>query len=103
MARTLTEIYNEAKNRRNQYLELTEFQNNSKMSIIDAFTWVTAACIHTFEMILDVFKVDLAKDLQNRINGTAAYYTNALLKYQWSNMQTQYLHHSFPGYLHSDI
>ena len=82
MARTLTEIYNEAKNRRNQYLELTEFQNNSKMSIIDAFTWVTAACIHTFEMVLDVFKVDLAKDLQNRINGTAAYYTNALLKYQ---------------------
>lgn len=82
MARTLTEIYAVAKNHRNQYLELTEFQNSSKMSVIDAFTWVTSACIWTFENILDVFKVDLAKDLQNRINGNAAYYANALLKYQ---------------------
>lgn len=82
MARTLTEIYTVAKDCRNQYLELTEFSNNSKMSILDAFTWVTSACIWTFENILDVFKVDLAKDLQNRINGNAAYYANALLKYQ---------------------
>lgn len=82
MARTLTEIYTVAKNYKNQYLELTEFQNSSKMSVIDAFTWVTSACIWTFENILDVFKVDLAKDLQNRINGNAAYYANALLKYQ---------------------
>lgn len=82
MARTLTEIYTVAKDCRNQYLELTEFQNSSKMSILDAFTWVTSACIWAFENILDVFKVDLAKDLQNRINGTPAYYANALLKYQ---------------------
>lgn len=82
MARTLTEIYATAKDCRNQYLELTEFQNSSKMSVLDAFTWVTSACIWGFENILDVFKVDLAKDLQNRINGNAAYYANALLKYQ---------------------
>lgn len=82
MARTLTEIYTVAKECRNQYLELTEFQNSSKMSILDAFTWVTSSCIWAFENILDVFKVDLAKDLQNRINGSPAYYANALLKYQ---------------------
>lgn len=82
MARTLSEIYAEAKDTRNNYLELTEFQNSSKMSVLDAFTWVTSACIWTFENILDVFKVDLAKDLQNRINGTPAYFANALLKYQ---------------------
>ncbi len=82
MARTLTEIYTVAKDCRNRYLELTEFKNSSKMSILDAFTWVTSACIWTFENILDVFKVDLAKDLKNRINGNAAYYANALLKYQ---------------------
>lgn len=82
MARTLTEIYTAAKDCRNQYLELTEFQNSSKMSILDALTWVTSACIWTFENILDVFKVDLLNDLQNRINGTPAYYANALLKYQ---------------------
>lgn len=82
MARTLTEIFAQAKEVRNNYLQLTEFENDSKMSILDAFTWVTSACIWTFENLLDVFKVDLSKDLQNRINGTASYYSNALLKYQ---------------------
>lgn len=82
MARTLTEIYTTAKECRDQYLELTEIQNSSKMSVLDAFTWVTSSCIWAFENILDVFKVDLAKDLQNRINGTPAYYANALKKYQ---------------------
>lgn len=82
MARTLTEIYTVAKQCRDKYLELTEFKNDSKMSILDAFTWVTSSCIWAFENILDVFKVDLAKDLQNRVNGTPAYFANALLKYQ---------------------
>ena len=68
MARTLTEIYLMAKQRRDERLELTEFHNSSKMSVLDAFTWVSSACIWTFENIMDVFKVDVAQDLQNRIN-----------------------------------
>ena len=82
MARTLSEIYSEAKETRDTYLELTEFHNGSKMSVLDAFTWVVAACIWAHENLMDVFKVDLAADLQNRINGTPSYYANALLKYQ---------------------
>ena len=82
MARTLSEIYASAKETRDSYLELTEFSNGSKMSVLDAFTWVTAACIWAHENIMDVFKVDLASDLMNRINGTPGYYANALLKYQ---------------------
>lgn len=82
MSRSLTEIYTSAKEARDQHLELTEFKNTSKMSILDAFTWTTSACIWVFENILDVFQVDMAKELQNRINGTPAYYANALLKYQ---------------------
>lgn len=85
MARTLTEIFNEAKSCRNKYLRLTEFENSSKMSVLDAFTWVASASIWTFENLLDVFKVDVAKDLQNRVNGTAAYYVNALLKFQYGD------------------
>lgn len=85
MARTLTEIYNVARDCRNQYLQLTEFKNDSKMSVMDAFTWVTSACIWTFENIMDVFKVDIARDLRNRINGTPAYYANALLKWQYGD------------------
>lgn len=82
MSRTLSEIYSSAKETRDSYLELTEFKNGSKMSVLDAFTWVVSACIWAHENIVDVFKVDLASDLQNRINGTPAYFANALLKYQ---------------------
>lgn len=82
MTRSLSEIYADAKACRNKYLELTEFENSSKMSVMDAFTWVVAACIWTFENVLEVFKVDLARDLQDRVNGTPAYFANALLKYQ---------------------
>lgn len=82
MARSLTEIYTTSKEVRDKYLELSEFHNSSKMSIIDAFTWVTSACVWVFETVMDTFKIDLAKELQNRVNGTPPYYANALLKYQ---------------------
>ena len=82
MARTLTEIYSQAKETRDEYLGTTNISNSSKMSVLDTFTWITSSCIWVFENLLDVFKVDIANDLQNRVNGTAAYYANALLKYQ---------------------
>jgi hypothetical protein len=82
MARSLTEIYNEAKETRDKYLEATEVTNDSKMSILNAITWTTSACIWVFENIMDTFKVDMARELQYRVNGTPAYYASALLKYQ---------------------
>lgn len=85
MSRTLTEIYNEAVETRSKYLELTELTNDSKMSIINAFTWVTAAAIYSFETLLDVFTTDIAKTFTQRINGTSAYYANAMLKWQYGN------------------
>ena len=56
MARSLTEIYNEAKETRDKYLESTEVTNDSKMSILNAITWTTSACIWVFENIMDTFK-----------------------------------------------
>lgn len=85
MSRTLTEIYNEAVETRNKYLELTELTNDSKMSIINTFTWVTAAAIYSFETLLDVFTTDIAKTFTQRINGTSAYYANAMLKWQYGD------------------
>lgn len=85
MSRTITEIYNEAVQTRNKYLELTELTNNSKMSIINAFTWVTSAVIYSFEVMLDVFMTDIAQAFNARINGTPAYYANALLKWQYGD------------------
>lgn len=85
MSRTLTEIYNEAVDTRNKYLELTELTNDSKMSIINAFTWVTSAAIYSFETLLDVFMTDISTVFNSRINGTPAYYANAMLKWQFGD------------------
>lgn len=85
MSRTLTEIYNEAVATRNKYLELTEYKNDSKMSVINAFTWVVSASIFSFEKMMDVFMLDIAKAFNGRINGTPAYYVNALLKWQYGD------------------
>lgn len=85
MSRTLSEIYNESVETRSKYLELTEITNNSKMSIINAFTWVVSAAIYSFETLLDVFMTDVATVFNNRINGTSAYYANALLKWQYGD------------------
>lgn len=85
MSRTLTEIYNESVETRNKYLELTELTNDSKMSIINAITWVTSATIYSFETLLDVFMTDIATVFNSRINGTPAYYANAMLKWQYGD------------------
>lgn len=85
MSRTLTEIYNEAVETRNKYLELTELTNDSKMSIINAFTWVVSASIYSFEVLQDVFMTDLASIFNSRINGTPSYYANAMLKWQFGD------------------
>lgn len=84
MSRTLSEIYEEAKTYRDEYLGLTEtsYSNDSKMSLMDAITYVVAACVWAFESLQNVFVSDVADDLDGRINGTASYYVNALLKYQ---------------------
>lgn len=85
MSRTLTEIYNESVKTREKYLELNEYNNDSKMSVINAFTWVTSAAIYSFETLLDVFMADMATALNHRINGTPAYYANAMLKWQYDD------------------
>lgn len=88
MSRTLTEIYNEAVATRDKYLELKELNNNSKMSVINAFTWVAAAAIYSFETLMDAFMLDVATIFNNRINGTPAYYANAMLKWQYGDTLT---------------
>lgn len=82
MSRTIKDIYTEAIAERNKRMELTEFNSDSKLSIMNGLTWIVAAIIHSFETLLDVFAVDISNTINNRINGTPVYYTNALLQYQ---------------------
>ena len=82
MSRTIKEIYNEAVAERNRRLELEEFASDSKLSVMNGILWVVAAAIYSFETLLDVFAVDISEAINGRINGTPAYYANALLQYQ---------------------
>ena len=82
MSRTIKEIYNEAVAERNRRLELAEFASDYKLSVMNGILWVVAAAIYSFETLLDVFAVDISEAINGRINGTPAYYANALLQYQ---------------------
>ena len=82
MSRTIKQIYEQAVAERNKRLELAEFSSDSKLSVLNGITWVAAAVIYTFESLMDVFAVDIADAINERVNGTPAYYANALLQYQ---------------------
>lgn len=83
--RNIEEIYKEAVAARNKYMNLTELKNGSKMSVLNTFTWVVSASIHSFETLLDAFMIDIASIFNSRINGTPAYYANAMLKWQYGD------------------
>lgn len=82
MSRTIKQIYEESVKERNKRLELSEFSSDSKLSIMNGITWTVAAGIYTFETLLDVFAVDISNVINSRVNGTPAFYVNALLQYQ---------------------
>ncbi|MDR1503612.1 MAG: hypothetical protein LBT43_14295 [Prevotella sp.] len=82
MARTIKEIYNESIRERNKRLELSEFSSDSKLSVMNGLTWAFSAIIYSFEVLLDVFAIDISNAINSRINGTPNYYANALLQYQ---------------------
>lgn len=82
MSRTIKQIYEETIKERNKRLELSEFDSDSKLSILNGITWTFAAVVFSFESILDVFAIDISNVINNRINGTPTYYINALMQYQ---------------------
>lgn len=88
MSRAINDIYSEIISERNKRLELQEFNNGSKTSIMNGIAYVTAVAIHTFEAIMDAFMVDISDALDERINGTPTYYAQALLKYQKGDVLT---------------
>lgn len=90
MSRSISQIYSEAVYNRNNYLQITEMDSGvlnsrSKMSIMNLFTYVMAVLIYTYETILDVFEVNIARLLSQRINGTPEYYAFISKKYQYDH------------------
>lgn len=88
MSRSIQEIYDQSVRERSKRLELNEFSSNSKLSIMNGITWAVATVIYSFEVLLDVFAVDISKTINKRINGTPNYYASALLQYQKGDVLT---------------
>ncbi len=87
MSRTIKEIYSEAIYVRNNYLQITELDSGrtqSKMSILNLMTYVMAVLIYSYETVLDVFQVNVAKLILSRINGTAPWYVTMAYKFQFN-------------------
>lgn len=82
MARTLSTIYNSIRTKASEFKELDGIANSSKFSISNAMFYIVASAVYTFETLLDVFQVDLAKSINAHINGTVQYYQYMLKKYQ---------------------
>ena len=74
MARTLSTIYNSIRTKASEFKELDGIANSSKFSISNAMFYIVASAVYTFETLLDVFQVDLAKSINAHINGTVQYY-----------------------------
>lgn len=89
MARTLTQIYTEAVAARNNYLQLTEFQPNllssSKLSILNLITYISSVVIYSYEIVLDVFKIDVLNEMSQRMNGTPEYYLRLARLFQFNS------------------
>jgi len=88
MSRTLTEIYNEALQARQEQTEKAGLDvkwSDSKLSVVNILTFVMAALIYTYETILDVFEYDIAVLLSKRVNGTAPYYAEIAKYFQFDD------------------
>ena len=58
MSKSLSQIYSEAIQTRNNYLQITELNSgltNSKMSILNLITYVMSVLIHSYHVMLDIF------------------------------------------------
>lgn len=91
MSRSISQIYAEAVATRNNYLQISPLnsgRSESKLSVINVLTYVMAALIYSYEVLLDVFQVQIAQLISERACGTPSYYVK-MAKYFQYNPSTQ--------------
>lgn len=82
MAREITEIQDEIISAKNERLELNELESDSKVSIYNGWAYVCAVAIHSFEVLLDLFKVEIENILSTGVSGTPQFYVDKSFDYQ---------------------
>lgn len=87
MSRSISQIYSEAVLRRNSYLQISPLnsgRSESKLSVINILTYIMAVLIYSYETLLDTFQVQIAQIINNRVNGTPAYYATMAKYFQFN-------------------
>lgn len=88
MSKSLSQIYSDAIQTRNNYLQITELDSgltNSKMSILNLITYVMSVLIHSYYTLLEIFEVNIANIIASRINGTPRWYVEMATKFQYNS------------------
>ncbi len=86
MSRSISQIYAAAVAKRNDYLQISPLnsgRSESKLSVINVLTYVMAALIYSYEVLLDVFQVQIAQLIASRVNGTPRYYVKMAKYFQY--------------------
>lgn len=87
MSRSISQIYSEAVATRNNYLQISPLnsgRSESKLSIINIMTYVMAALIYSYEVLLDLFQLQIAQLIAERASGTPAYYAKMAQYFQYN-------------------
>ena len=87
MSRSISQIYAEAVATRNDYLQISSLnsgRSESKLSVINILTYVMAALIYSYEVLLDVFQVQIAQLISERASGTPSYYVKMAKYFQYN-------------------
>lgn len=87
MSRSISQIYSEAVATRNNYLQISPLnsgRSESKLSIINIMTYVMAALIYSYEVLLDLFQLQIAQLIAERASGTPAYYAKMAKYFQYN-------------------
>lgn len=87
MSRSISQIYSEAVATRNNYLQISPLnsgRSESKLSIINVMTYVMAVLIYSYEVLLDLFQLQIAQLIAERVSGTPAYYAKMAYYFQYN-------------------
>lgn len=88
MSRSISQIYSEAVATRNNYLQISPLnsgRSESKLSVINIMTYVMVALIYSYEVLLDVFQIQIAQLIAERASGTPAYYAKMAKYFQYNS------------------
>lgn len=87
MSRSISQIYAEAVATRNNYLQISSLnsgRSESKLSVINVLTYVMAALIYSYEVLLDVFQLQIGQIITERASGTPSYYVKMAQYFQFN-------------------